>query len=115
MNLNINTSGHTISSETHDYIKSKISKLGTFHSKLIKTEVFLKKENKLEENVMEISCTIPNKVLHASQSGNSFEQCVDLLVDQMAQQLKKNNALNRNFERNSIDDIINDQVENDEL
>jgi putative sigma-54 modulation protein len=73
------------------FIEEKISKLTTFHDRIIKGEVFLRidKSDVNENKVAEIRLIIPGKELFARKQCKSFEEATDVAVDALRKQIDK--------------------------
>jgi putative sigma-54 modulation protein len=74
-----------------NFIEEKISKLTTFHDRIIKGEVFLRldKSDVNENKVAEIKLSIPGKELFARKQCKSFEEATDDAVDALRRQIHK--------------------------
>ncbi len=74
-----------------DFIREKISKLGTFHDSIISGEVFLRleKSDVNENKVAEIKLLVPGKDLFAKRQCRTFEEATDDAVEALRRQIKK--------------------------
>jgi putative sigma-54 modulation protein len=74
-----------------NFIEEKISKLTTFHDRIIKGEVFLRldKSDVNENKIAEIKLSIPGKELFARKQCKSFEEATDVAVDALKRQIHK--------------------------
>lgn len=72
------------------FIQKKMDKLETFFDRILDGEVYLRVENTdIKNKSVHIKVNIPNTSLNAKETGDSFEEAVDLAVETMARQLKK--------------------------
>ncbi len=79
-----------------NFIEEKISKLTTFHDRIIKGEVFLRldKSDVNENKIAEIKLSIPGKELFARKQCKSFEEATDVAVDALKRQIDKHKTKN---------------------
>jgi putative sigma-54 modulation protein len=73
------------------FIEDRISKLGIFHDRIIRREVFLRidKSDVMENKVAEIKISVPGKELFASKQSKSFEEATDNAVEALKRQITK--------------------------
>lgn len=72
------------------FIQKKMDKLDTFFDKILDGEVYLRVENTdVKNKSVHIKVNIPNTSLNTKETGNTFEEAVDIACDVMARQLKK--------------------------
>jgi putative sigma-54 modulation protein len=74
-----------------NFIEEKITKLTTFHDRIIRGEVFLRidKSDVNENKIAEIKLSIPGKELFARKQCKSFEEATDVAVDALKKQITK--------------------------
>ena len=79
-----------------DYAQKKVDKLETFHDRIIDGELIMRLEksrlNKKEvfgNKSVELKVNIPGQQLFVKESSNTFEASVDLVLERMSRQLKK--------------------------
>ncbi len=73
------------------FIEEKLSKLGQFHDRIIRGDVFLRldKSDNMENKIAEIKLSIPGKELFASKQCKSFEEATDSAVEALRRQISK--------------------------
>ncbi|HMH33118.1 MAG TPA: ribosome-associated translation inhibitor RaiA [Puia sp.] len=92
MNVNIQTVHFNADSKLTEYVTKKISKLNTFHDRIIKIEVFLKLDNvvhTIKDKIAEIKVHIPRQDFFAKCSSKSFEESFDNAFESLVNQIKK--------------------------
>lgn len=92
MNVNIQALHFNADSKLTDYVTKKISKLNTFHDRIIKIDVFLKLDNvvhTIKDKVAEIKVHIPRQDFFAKCSSKSFEESFDNAFESLVIQIKK--------------------------
>ncbi len=75
-----------------DFAKKKLSKLETFHDKIIDVDMYLKftaASSTIKEKAVEIKVNVPGNTLFAEERATTFEEAIDIVVDTMKRQLKK--------------------------
>jgi putative sigma-54 modulation protein len=78
------------------FIEEKLQKLGTFHDRIIKSEVFLRldKSDVNENKIAEVKLSIPGKELFAKKQCKTFEEATDVAVDALRRQIDKHRTKN---------------------
>jgi putative sigma-54 modulation protein len=92
MTLNIQTVRFDADGKLTDHVKRKISKLNTYHDRIIKVDVFLKLDNvvhNIKDKVAEIKVTIPKNEIFVKSSSKSFEQSFDNAFESVCNQIKR--------------------------
>ncbi len=91
MNVKINAVGFVADVKLKDLLTSKLDKLNTFFDNIIDTEVFLKLDSNqtVKDKIIELKVHIPGKTLFVSETTKSFEESLDLAIDVMSRQIKK--------------------------
>jgi putative sigma-54 modulation protein len=75
-----------------DYVEKKVTKLQSFHDRIVKVDVFLKLDNvvhTIKDKIAEIKIQIPRQQVFVKQSSKSFEQSFDEALDAAINQLKR--------------------------
>ena len=74
-----------------ELIKEKVSRLDHFYEHIVSAEVFLKLErsDRHENKLAEIKIQIPGKILFAKEQNLSFEHAVEIAVDALLKQVKR--------------------------
>jgi putative sigma-54 modulation protein len=77
-------------------LKKNLQKLGTFHDRIIKSEVFLRldKSDVNENKIAEVKLSIPGKELFAKKQCKTFEEATDIAVDALRRQIDKHRTKN---------------------
>ena len=93
MNVNIQTVRFDADARLLEYINRKLEKLGTFHDRIIKVNVFLKLDNvvhTIKDKIAEIRIHVPRHEFFVKSTSKSFEESFDNAFDSMVAQIKKN-------------------------
>ncbi|BAV04685.1 ribosome hibernation protein YhbH [Filimonas lacunae] len=75
-----------------DYVSKKLQKIGTFHDKVIKVDVFLKLDNvvhTIKDKIAEIQVHVPKQKFFVKASSKSFEESFDSALDSLVNQIKR--------------------------
>lgn len=72
-----------------DFISKKISKLDTFHDKILNGEVFLKIDNdsQQENKIIEIKLNIPGHYFFTKEKAKTFEAATDEVFENLKTQI----------------------------
>ena len=92
MNVNIQTVHFSADSRLTEYVTKKLSKLNTFHDRIIKANVFLKLDNvvhTIKDKIVEIRVQIPRQQFFVKCSSKSFEESFDNAFESLVNQIKK--------------------------
>ncbi len=92
MNVNIQTVHFSADSRLTEYVQKKLSKLNTFHDRIIKVDVYLKLDNvvhTIKDKVAEIRVHIPRQHFFVKCSSKSFEESFDNAFESLVNQIKK--------------------------
>ena len=91
MRLQVNAVKFTADQRLLDFLQTKLSKLDTFHDRIIGAEVFLRLDgaetNKVKEKIVEVRLTIPGKELFVKEHDRSFESATDRVLDVLKDKL----------------------------
>lgn len=75
-----------------DFVKEKVSKLQTFHDKIVDIDVFLKLDNvahTIKDKIAEIRVAVPRHNYFVKHQSKTFEESFSTALDSMAEQLKR--------------------------
>jgi putative sigma-54 modulation protein len=92
MTLNIQTVRFDADTRLTDHIRRKITKLGIYHDKIIKVDVFLKLDNvvhQIKDKIAEIRVSIPRNEVFVKSSSKSFEESFDDAFESICTQIKR--------------------------
>jgi putative sigma-54 modulation protein len=92
MNVNIETVHFTADARLIDHVNKKLSKLTTFHDRIIRTDVFLKLDNvahNIKDKIAEIRIYVPRHSFFVKATSKSFQESFDSALDSVVNQLKK--------------------------
>ena len=92
MNVHIQTQHFDADSKLISYVEKKLSKLAQFHDKITKVDVFLKLDNvihNIKDKIVEIRVHIPRHDFFVKHSCKSFEECFDIALDSVINQIKR--------------------------
>ena len=92
MNVNIQTVHFNADDKLVDYVSCKLSKLRTFHDRILKVDVFLKLDNvvhTIKDKVAEIRIHVPRHEFFVKSSSKSFEESFDCAMESIVTQIKR--------------------------
>ena len=92
MNMQIQSVHFDADSKLLELVNGKISKLETFHDRIIGVEVYLKLDNvvhTIKDKIVEIKVYVPKHTFFVKQSSKSFEESFEKSMESMINQLKK--------------------------
>jgi putative sigma-54 modulation protein len=92
MNVNIQTVHFDADARLLDYVTKKISKLNTFHDRIVKVDVYLKLDNvvhNIKDKIAEISVHVPRHTFFVKCSTKSFEDSFDGAMESVCTQIKR--------------------------
>ncbi len=92
MNVNIQTVRFDADARLIEYINRKLEKLGTFHDRIIKVNVFLKLDNvvhTIKDKIAEIRIHVPRHEFFVKSTSKSFEGSFDDAFDSIVTQIKR--------------------------
>lgn len=91
MSITINNVGFSADAKLKDFIEVKLNKLSKYYNRITNSTVYLKLENsgKVKDKVVEVTLSVPGKVLVSKAEDKSFESAVDECAHSLERQLKK--------------------------
>lgn len=91
MNINIQSVGFSADQKLKDLINSKCNKLLKFYNRITEVNVYLKLESSgaVKDKMVELTVSVPNKILVSKDDDKVFEVALDSTVSSMERQLKK--------------------------
>ena len=92
MNVNIETVHFTADAKLLEHVNKKLSKLATFHDRIIRTDVFLKLDNvahNIKDKIAEIRIYVPRHSFFVKATSKSFQESFDSALESVVNQLKK--------------------------
>lgn len=92
MNVNIQTVHFDADVRLVDYVNRKLEKLGTFHDRIVKVDVFLKLDNivhTIKDKIAEIRVQVPRHIFYVKATSKSFEESFDCALDSLVNQIKR--------------------------
>jgi putative sigma-54 modulation protein len=92
MNVNIQTVRFDADEKLVDFVNRKLQKLGTYHDRIIKVDVFLKLDNvvhHIKDKIAEIKVHVPGFDFFVKASTKSFEESFDNAFDSLVTQIKR--------------------------
>jgi len=92
MNVNIQTVRFDADARLLEYVNRKLEKLGTFHDRIIKVNVFLKLDNvvhNIKDKIAEIRIHVPKNEFFVKSTSKSFQESFDDAFDSIVNQLKR--------------------------
>lgn len=74
-----------------DYIQKKCDKLDQFYDRITDGEVILKLNNEIKggNKFAEVKVNVPGDLLLATETGQTFEEAIDLTTDKIKEQLRR--------------------------
>ena len=92
MNVNIQTLHFEADTKLVSYVEKKLSKLGQFHERITKVDVFLKLDNvvhNIKDKIVEIYVHVPRHDFFVKHYSKSFEESFDSALDSVITQIKR--------------------------
>src|ERR1700712_3937449 len=92
MTVNIQSVRFEADNKLTDHIQRKLSKLASFHDRIIKVDVFLKLDNvvhQIKDKVAEIRISIPRNEIFVKSSSKSFEESFDDAFNSVCTKIKR--------------------------
>jgi putative sigma-54 modulation protein len=92
MKFNVQAVSFNADSELIGLVDRKIDKLDKFKDHIVEGEVYLKLENKsqtIKDKTVEIKCHVKGNTLFAKEITKTFEESLDLAVDNMSRQVRR--------------------------
>ena len=92
MNVKIQTVHFEADNKLVDYVSKKLSRLDTFHDRIVKVEVFLKLDNvvhTIKDKVAEIKVHVPRQDYFVKCSSKSFEESFDKAMGSLINMIKR--------------------------
>ena len=92
MNVNIQTVHFNADDKLVDYVSRKLSKLSTFHDRILKVDVFLKLDNvvhTIKDKVAEIRIHVPRHEFFVKSFEESFDCAMESIVTQIKRKKQK--------------------------
>jgi putative sigma-54 modulation protein len=95
MNVNIQTVHFEADNKLVEFVQKRLEKLGTFHDRIIKVEVYLKLDNivhNIKDKIAEIRVHVPRHNFFVKASSKSFEESFDSALESLVSQIKRKKA-----------------------
>jgi len=92
MNVDIQTVHFDADVKLKSHIEKKLEKLGQFHDRITKIEVYLKLDNivhSIKDKIVEIKVAIPRHEFFVKRSCKSFEESFDGAMNALVMQIKR--------------------------
>ena len=91
MSITINNVGFSADAKLKNFIEAKVNKLSRYYNRITNSTVYLKLENsgQVKDKVVEVTLSVPGKVLVSKSENKSFESAVDECTTSLERQLKK--------------------------
>jgi putative sigma-54 modulation protein len=92
MNVNIQTVHFEADNKLVDYVNKKLSRLDTFHDRIVKVEVYLKLDNvvhTIKDKIAEIKVHVPRQDYFVKCSSKSFEESFDKAMGSLINLIKR--------------------------
>ncbi len=73
------------------FIEDKVKKLGQFHDRIIRGDVFLRidKSDVRENKIAEVKIAVPGRELFAKKQCRTFEEAADTAMEALRRQIEK--------------------------
>ena len=95
MNVRIQAVHFEADQKLLDFVKEKVSKLETFHDRIIDVDVYLKLDNvahHIKDKIAEIRVSVPKHAYFVKHDSKTFEESFAAALDSMSNQLKRQKA-----------------------
>ncbi len=92
MNVRIQSVHFDADQKLIDFVKEKVSKLQTFHDKIVDVDVFLKLDNvahNIKDKIAEIRVAVPKHNYFVKHQSKTFEESFATALESMTEQLKR--------------------------
>ncbi len=91
MTINIQSVGFSADQKLNELIEDKCNKLEKYFNRITEAKVYLKLESsgKVKDKSIELTLSVPNKVLVSKAEDKQFEVALDEVTSSMQRQLKK--------------------------
>lgn len=92
MTVNIQTVRFDADSKLIEHVQKKLQKLGNYHDRIVKIDVFLKLDNvvhQIKDKVAEIRIKVPRHEFFVKQTSKSFEESFDNAIESITTQIKR--------------------------
>ena len=91
MSVTINNVGFSADDQLKDFIETRLNTLNRYYNRITKSSVYLKLENsgQVKDKVVEVTLSVPGKLLISKAEDKSFESAVDECTTSLERQLKK--------------------------
>ncbi len=91
MSVTINNVGFSADEKLKGFIETKLNKLNRYFNRITNSTVYLKLENsgQVRDKVVEVTVSVPGKVLVSKAEDKTFEGAVDECTSSLERQLKK--------------------------
>jgi len=78
------------SSELHAYAEDAVQKLDQFYDRILTCDIILQPiPDDDNPQQAELNVKVPQKLLNAKESASSYEQAINMVIDNIVRQLKK--------------------------
>ncbi|MGD9202410.1 MAG: ribosome-associated translation inhibitor RaiA [Chitinispirillia bacterium] len=98
MNIQITSRHSKVSRETHRYLKKELTNLEKFCDRI--TSCHVKLDNEHVNKVVEINFSIQGNTINAKAKSDNLGKSIDLAIQKIKRQLKKNNQKVKNHKNN---------------
>ena len=92
MNVNIQTVHFEADAKLIEHVTRKVQRLGNFHDRIIKVDVYLKLDNvvhQIKDKIAEIRVRAPRHKFFVKHSSKSFEASFDSALESIINQIRK--------------------------
>jgi putative sigma-54 modulation protein len=91
MKVNIQSIHFNANHKLLDFISKKVEKINTFYGEIDSIMVYLRleKDEHKDNKTMEIKLIVGGKEVFAKENSNTFETAVDLVIDKIITQVKR--------------------------
>jgi putative sigma-54 modulation protein len=92
MDVKIQTVHFDADGKLVDYVTKKLTKLNTFHDRILKVDVFLKLDNvahTIKDKIAEIRVHVPRQNFFVKYSSKSFKESFDNAFESLVNQVKR--------------------------
>lgn len=78
------------SSELHTYAEDAVQKLDQFYDRILTCDIILEPvANDDNPQQAELNVKVPQKLLNAKEQASSYEQAINMVIENISRQLKK--------------------------
>ncbi|MEJ2628890.1 MAG: ribosome-associated translation inhibitor RaiA [bacterium] len=108
MQVKVTARHFKLTEELKKYAENEALKLTKYYDDIIDSEIILWWENK--DRIAEINLSVYNKIITVHERSDNMVKSVDMCIDKLKRKLKKYKDRRRDFEHESVDEHLENEV-----